>query len=157
MTNRNPEILLNQTIKKVTEDIDGFKFNTAISTLMIFVNALEKEDRISRSIYQTFLILLSPFAPHIAEELWHGMGYTESIFLASWPVADPKFLVDEEVTIVISVNGKVRANIVVLSGSDEESVKALALAHDRVKPFLEGKEIRKTVFVPDKIMNIVIG
>jgi leucyl-tRNA synthetase len=150
--------LMHRTLAMVTGSLEDFKLNTGVAALMGCLNELEKLETIPKGAWELFLLMLAPYAPHIAEELWSRLGgrNTESIFLASWPVADPKFLVDEEMTIVISVNGKVRANIVVPAGSDEESVKALALAHDRVKPFLEGKEIRKTVFVQDKIMNFVI-
>ncbi len=167
--NKNIETLLHKTIKSVTEDIEGFKFNTAISSLMILVNALEKEPEISLITYRTSLILLSPFAPHIAEELWSqlknhpstgsGSSKTEekSIFLAEWPKWDKKKIVEETVNVAVQVNGKVRAVIAVAAGSDEAAVKAQALADANVQTHIAGKNVRKVIYVPGRIFNIVVG
>lgn len=148
--------LTQRALVTVTLSLEQFKLNTGVAALMGCLNDLEKLPAIPKDAWMLFLRMLAPYAPHIAEELWHGIGNTESIFLASWPMADPAFLVDDEVTVVVSVNGKVRANIVVPSGSDETVVKAIALEHEKVKAFVEGKEIRKTVFVADKIINFVV-
>lgn len=149
--------LLHRTIKKVTEDLEELKFNTAISSLMILVNELEKADRISLSTYQASLLLLSPLAPHITEELWAGLGEKKSIFLAPWPKYDKKKIVAESVNVAVQVNGKVRAVIAVTSGTNEDDVKAQALADLNVKSHLAEKTVRKVIYVPGKIVSIVVG
>ncbi len=156
ISNKKLESLLHQTIQKVTEDIEGFKFNTAISSLMILVNAMEKEIHIPYSTFHILLTLLSPFAPHIAEEIWENMGNTESIFLEKWPEYDEKLLLEEISTVVVQVNGKVRANVQLPTGSTEEVVKEAAMADANVQAHIAGKEIHKVIFVPDKILNLVV-
>ncbi len=148
--------LLHKTIVKVTDDIDSFRFNTAVSTLMILVNALEKEPVLSLPQYSIFLKLLSPFAPHIAEELWEGLGNTESIFLSSWPEADPDFLVEDTVKIVVSVNGKVRDTFEISSDATEDDLKAKALGSEKIAKFLDGMAPKRIVVVPGKLVNIVV-
>lgn len=155
--NKELESLLHRTIKKVGEDIEEFKFNTAISALMILVNELERADRISLITYQTSLILLAPFAPHITEELWEKIGEKKSIFLAPWPKYDKKKIVAESVNVAVQVNGKVRAVIAVVSGTSEDEVKAQALADTNVKLHLADKIVRKVIYVPGKIVSIVVG
>lgn len=154
---KNIESLLHQTIKKVGEDIEEFKFNTAISSLMILVNALEKETEIQKARFETLLILLSPFAPHMTEELWTGMGEKKSIFLAEWPKYDKKKIVAESVNVAVQVNGKVRAVLAIESGMNEDEVKAMALADANVQIYLAGKSVRKIIYVPGKIVSIVVG
>ncbi|MEK7494840.1 MAG: class I tRNA ligase family protein, partial [Patescibacteria group bacterium] len=149
--------LLQKTIQKVGSDIEDFKFNTAVSSLMILVNAFEKEKILSRELYEPFLILLAPFAPHLAEELWHDLGNKESIFLAKWPEYDGSKIKEEAVTIAIQVNGKLRAVLSFAPGVSEEDVKNQALLETGVSKQIEGKEIRKVIFVPDKLMNFVVG
>ncbi|KKP96313.1 MAG: Leucine-tRNA ligase [Candidatus Moranbacteria bacterium GW2011_GWE1_36_7] len=170
------QTLLHKTIKKVSEDIENFRFNTAISQMMILVNAMEtcrsratgeKEQLLSKSHYETLLILLSPFAPHIAEELWSSFAeatadegknkYKESIFLQAWPVVDEKYLQDEEVEMVVQVNGKVRERLMVAHDVTEDEAKETALESSKVKVFTEGKEIKKIIFVPGKLINIVVS
>jgi leucyl-tRNA synthetase len=167
--NKSLETLLHKTIKSVTEDIEGFKFNTAVSSLMILVNAMEKEEKLKAESYRALLLLLSPFAPHIAEELWSqlgnhpstGSGSSEteekSIFLAEWPKWDKKKIVEETVNIAVQVNGKVRAVLAVAAGSDETAVKAQALADTNVQTHIAGKTVRKVIYVPGRIFNIVVG
>ncbi len=150
------ESLLHKTIKKVTEDIENLKYNTAISSLMILVNAMEKESQLPVASYQLLLQLIAPFAPHIAEELWSQMGNEKSIFLEEWPKYDEEKMVDEMKTIVVQVNGKVRANLSLPTGSTEEIVKTAALGDANVALYVDGKEIRKVIFVPDKILNLVV-
>ena len=150
------ENLLHQTIKKVTEDIENFKFNTAVSSLMIFINALEKEKEVSSIHYSQFLILLSPFAPHIAEELWQLLGHKKSIFLAGWPQYDAHLLKTETANVAVQINGKVRAVLVVETGSSEDDVKASALKDAKVRAHIAGKTIRKAIYIQDKILNLVI-
>lgn len=155
--NKEIEGMLHRTIKKVTEDIEDFKFNTAVSSLMILLNELEREKEISLTCYSQFLILLSPFAPHIAEELWARTGHQQSIFLSQWPKWDKKKIVAETVNVAVQINGKVRTVLAVPAGSHEAAVHALALAHAKVKVHLNGKKIRKVIYVPDKILNLVIS
>ncbi|EKE18451.1 MAG: Leucyl-tRNA synthetase, partial [uncultured bacterium] len=157
ITNKKIDSLIHKTIKKVTSDIENFRFNTAISQMMICLNALEKEENISMIHYSYFLILLSPFAPHIAEELWEKLGYKDSIFLQSWPVANEKYLQDDEIEMVVQVNGKVRDRLMVAADVNEDGIKEAALKSEKVKLFTSGKEIKKIIFVPGKLINIVVG
>ncbi len=154
---KNIESLLHQTIKKVTEDIEGFKFNTAISSLMILVNALEKESEIQKSRFQILVILLSPFAPHMTEELWHELGEKKSIFLAPWPKYGAKKIVAETTNVAVQVNGKVRTVLAIVTGTTEDEVKAQALADANVKLHIADKTVRKVIYVPGKIVSIVVG
>ncbi len=154
------QTLLHKTIKGVTEDIAEFKFNTAISKMMILTNALEKEEKVAITSFTALLKLLSPFAPHMTEELWSNvngqMSDVTSIHLSDWPKYDPAKIVDEEVTIVVQVNGKVRADFTVPTDSAEEDVKEKALSHDKIKPLTEGKEVKKVIYVKNKLVSIVI-
>ncbi len=151
------ESLLHQTIKKVTEDIETFKFNTAISALMILVNEMEKASLLQATSYKLLLLLLSPFAPHIVEELWHALGEKQSIFLATWPKYDAKKIVAETVKIAVQVNGKVRTTLLLDPKASEEAARALALADEKVKMHLADKTIRKVIYIPGKIVSIVVG
>lgn len=151
------ESLLHRTIKKVTEDILELKFNTAISTLMILVNAMEKEENISLASYHSLLLLLAPFAPHISEELWQVTGGKKSLFLEKWPMWDAKKIVEEMSVIAVQVNGKVRTTLSLATGSTEAVVKRKALADPKVKIYTDGKEIKKIIYIKDKILSIVIG
>ncbi len=148
--------LLHQTIKKVTDDINGFRFNTAVSQLMILLNALEATPSISMIQYSSFLILLAPFAPHITEELWHQMGKPESIFLAQWPSFDAALAKSDSISFVIQINGKVRDRFELPVGLTQEEVEKIAYERDAVKKWMEGKEPKKKVFVQDKILNVVL-
>jgi leucyl-tRNA synthetase len=148
--------VLHQTIKKVTEDIENFKFNTAISQLMICANELEKEEKIEKEIFENFLKLLAPFAPHIAEEIWQILGHKRSIFLTPWPKWDKKLAKEEIITLIIQVNGKVRDKIEVEADISEERAKELAISSQKIKKWIEGKEIKRVVFVPRKLINIVV-
>jgi leucyl-tRNA synthetase len=156
VTGKEVASLLHKTIKKVTEDIEELKYNTAISSLMILVNALEKESQLPVASYQLLLQLIAPFAPHIAEEIWENMGNKESIFLEKWPQYDEEKMMEDTVTVVVQVNGKVRANLLLPSGSMEEVVKEAAMADANVQTHIAGKEIRKVIFVQDKILNVVV-
>ena len=150
------EKLTHKTIKKVTEDIEGFRFNTAISSLMILVNNMEKAEKISISDYQLLIILLSPMAPHISEELWQNLGHKKSIFFEKWPEYDKKLVIEEKITLIIQVNGRVRDKIEVATNISEEETKKLTLEREKVKQWIEGKKIKKIIFVPGKLINIVI-
>ncbi|MEA3249006.1 MAG: leucine--tRNA ligase [Patescibacteria group bacterium] len=148
--------LLHKTVRKVSEDIEAFKFNTAISAMMIFLNEWSKSATGGRETAGTFLKLLAPYAPHIAEELWHELGNEKSIALEEWPKWDEALTKDEVVTLVIQVNGKLRDSLEVAAGEDEERVKEMALANEKVKGYIEGKEVKRIVVIQDKIINIVV-
>jgi leucyl-tRNA synthetase len=146
---------LNATIKKVTEDIESLSFNTAISQMMIFVNAFTNAETIPTSAMRTFLILLNPFAPHISSELWEKLKSTGDITAQAWPSYDAKFLVEDEVEIVIQVNGKVRDRMIMSMSATEDEMKAAVLANPKIMQLIAGKSIRKVVVVPKKLVNIV--
>lgn len=147
--------IVHKTIKKVTEDIENFRFNTAISSMMILVNETEKNG-ISKSNYESLLQILSPFASHMTDEIWERLGHAESIFLSEWPKYDPELIKDEEINLVIQVNGKVRDTIVVSADITEEEAKKVAMESKKIKIYTTGKEIRKIIFVAGKILNIVV-
>lgn len=155
--NPNLESLMHRTIQKVTEDIEEFKFNTAISSLMIFVNAIEKESSIQPAMFKNLLVLLAPFAPHITEELWSALGEKKSIFLAPWPKYDAKNIVAETVTLAVQINGKVRATIELDPKATESEAQKQAMADTHVQHSLQGKTVRKFIYVPGRIVNIVVG
>ncbi|OGE25589.1 hypothetical protein A3C26_03520 [Candidatus Daviesbacteria bacterium RIFCSPHIGHO2_02_FULL_39_12] len=162
--------IMHKTIKKVTEDLDSVKFNTAIAGLMEWLNYLSKKEKISEEEYKTFLLLLSPFAPHITEELWqliNGKWKMEngkwkdkkfSIHKHSWPQFDNKFLEEEEVFIAVQVNGKVRDSLLIQKDivSNKETVEKIALESPKVQKFIEGKSVKKTVYVQGRIISFVI-
>ncbi len=145
---------LHKTSKKVAEDIEQFKFNTAVSAMMIFVNTAEKEGLTQES-YETFLRLLAPFAPHLTEELYEALGHTTSIHIASWPTADPALAVDELVTIGVQINGKLRGNITLSPQASEAEALALAQADPSIAKHLIG-EPTKVVYVPGRILNLIM-
>ena len=151
------EVVIHKTIKKVTEDIQNMRFNTAISSLMIAVNEIEKYQSISKEQYQKILQLLAPFAPHFTEELWTRLGNKKSIHLSAWPKYDSKMIVDEEVTIMIQINGKLRGSFVAPANSDNQSLEKMAKENDEVKKWLDGKSIVKVVVVPKRLVNIVVS
>ncbi|MFH1255244.1 MAG: leucine--tRNA ligase [bacterium] len=151
---RRLENLLHKTIKKVSEDIEDFKFNTAISQMMIFANESEKE--ISKSDFENFLIILSPFAPHLCEELWSELGNKESIFKQKWPECDKNLIKDETINLVVQVNGKLRDNLEVSADISEEEAKKNAMESEKIKKWIDGKEILKVIFVKGRLVNIVL-
>ncbi|MBP6854862.1 MAG: class I tRNA ligase family protein [Candidatus Pacebacteria bacterium] len=148
--------LLHKVIKKITEDIEEFKFNTAISQMMILINDLDKKDSISKDDYKILLKLLAPFAPHIAEELWNEMGESSSIHLTDWPKWDDSKIVDNENLIIIQVNGKVRAEITMPSGISEDEAVSMAKDNEKVKNWISDKDIKRVIYVPGRIINFVI-
>lgn len=150
------ESLIHKTIKKVTEDIDTMKFNTAVSALMILLNNFEEQEQITKDDYRTFLILLNPIAPHITEELNEKYALGEAICKSSWPKYDIAKTVDQEKEIAVQVNGKVRATITININEDEESIKEKALTAENVKNHTAGKEIVKVIIIKGKIVNIVV-
>lgn len=145
--------LLHKTVKKVGEDMEEYKFNTAISALMICLNAIEKEDVIGQQEYNTFLKLLAPFAPHMTEELWSS---DSSVHLESWPTYDSEALLSSSNTIVIQVNGKVRGEVVILVDTPKEKIEEAALLNENVKRFIGESSVRKIIHVPGRLVNIVI-
>jgi leucyl-tRNA synthetase len=147
---------LHRTVKKVTDDIEKLHFNTAIAAMMEFTNAVYKKGELPQAEAEVFLKLLSPFAPHLAEHLWHELGHETSIGMQEWPVADERLLKDETVVIAIQVNGKVRDKIVVASDADEAAVKTAALASGKVQKHIADKEIQKVVYVPGRVMNLMV-
>ena len=154
--NKAVEILLNQTIKKVSEDIEAMKFNTAVSSLMILANKLIEVKTTNQKILEKFLILLSPFAPHITEELWQKLGHQASLLKVKWPEADQSKLKDEEVEMVVQVNGKVRAKIKLPSDISEAAAIKVAQADPNIQKYLAGQTIKKTVFVPGRLISLVV-
>ncbi len=149
--------ITHKTIQKVTEDIENLRFNTAISQMMMFVNHFTKEPRKPRVCLKPFVQLLCPFAPHIAEELWEKLGETESLAYAKWPDFDPAFVKEDAVTIAIQVLGKTRGTVEVPVGSDQAAVEKAAREIPQVTAQLEGKTVKKVIFVPGKILNFVVG
>ncbi|MDY5634895.1 MAG: class I tRNA ligase family protein, partial [Streptococcus orisratti] len=147
----------NETVKTVTEHIEDLKFNTAIAQLMIFVNAANKEDKLYVDYAKGFVQLIAPFAPHLAEELWQSLTKSaESISYVAWPTWDESKLVENDVEIVVQIKGKVRAKLVVPKDASREELEALALANDKIKVDIAGKDIVKVIAVPNKLVNIVV-
>ncbi|WP_431087762.1 leucine--tRNA ligase [Paenibacillus sp. 8b26] len=146
-----------KTLKKVTEDLDALRFNTAISQLMIFTNDAYKADRLPRAAMENFVQMLSPLAPHMAEELWQLLGHSESITYAAWPAYDEAWTVDAEVEIVVQVNGKIVQRATIAKDLDAKAMEAFALSLDNVQQALAGKTVRKVIAVPGKLVNIVAG
>jgi leucyl-tRNA synthetase len=153
---KEAERLLHQTIKKVTEDIDSLSYNTAISQLMIFLNEFSKMPKRNRKAMETFVLLLSPMAPHIAEELWQRLGHNDTLAYAPWPKYDEAKLKLDEIQIVVQINGKPRARIMVPADADKDALLAIAKAADEVKPHIDGKTIVKEIAVPGRLINIVV-
>ncbi len=151
------ERLLHQTVRKVTEDIEGLRFNTAISQLMVLVNALTPLERRPRAVIEPLVLILSPFAPHLGEELWRRLGHPESLAHAEWPAWDPARVVEDSVTIAVQVNGKLRATLELPRDVAEAEVTRVALADERVRRHLDGADVRKAIFVPNKLLNLVVG
>lgn len=146
-----------KTIKKVTEDYDALRFNTAISQLMIFINEAYKAPHIPTEAAENFVQILSPLAPHIAEELWERLGHTESITYVAWPTYNEDWTVDAEVEIVVQVNGKIVERAKIAKDMDQAGMQEHSLSLDTVKAAIEGKTIRKVIAVPGKLVNIVVG
>ncbi len=145
-----------QTVKKVTADTASLNFNTAISQMMIFINEISKLDSVPKAIWQDFVKILSPYAPHLGEELWHKLGNNESIAYVQWPVVNEDFAKDEEKTIVVMINGKLRGKFKAAPDSSDETLRSAAENNEDAKKFLEGKTIVKCVIVKDKLVNFVV-
>jgi leucyl-tRNA synthetase len=146
-----------RTIKKVTEDIENLRFNTAISQLMIFVNEAYRTDVLPRKAMEQFVQFLSPFAPHIAEELWSRLGHADTITYEPWPEYDPAWTVDDEVEIVIQVNGKIVDRIRIPADTDQSAMEELAKQSEKAAAAIAGRAVRKVIAVKGKLVNIVVG
>ena len=144
-----------ETVKKVTEDFDALHFNTAISQMMVFINAAQKAKTIPREYAEGFVKLLAPVAPHMMEEIWQVLGHDESITYAKWPTYDPAKLVESTVEIMVQVNGKLRGKFKAAKDSDKDALEKEALSLDHVQKFLDGKDVKKVIVIPNKIINIV--
>jgi leucyl-tRNA synthetase len=147
---------LHKAIKKVTEDIDRHAFNTVVSTLMIAVNELNDLNCNKRQILTDLLVLIAPYAPHFAEELWEKLGHSESITLTTWPNYDEKHLKEDAFTYPISFNGKMRFTLELDANLSKEEIEKEVLALDKTKQYMEGKSPKRIIIVPKKIVNIVI-
>ncbi|CAB4242668.1 Leucine--tRNA ligase [Methylacidimicrobium sp. AP8] len=149
--------LLHRTIRKVTEDLEQLSFHTAIAQMMILVGALTKAAVRCREVLEPFLLLLAPFAPHLCEELWSVLGHSESLTFAPWPEADERLLQEAEVQWIIQVDGKVRSRMTAGVDLTREEAEALARRRPEIAAWLEGKSVRKVIFVPGKLLNFVLG
>jgi leucyl-tRNA synthetase len=154
--NKKIEFLVHKTIKKVGEDIEEMRFNTAISAMMILLNELEKEEKITKENYEIFIKILAPFAPHMTEEIWANLKNKKSIHLESWPQYDASKLVEDTVNIMIQINGKVRGMFPVDINMDESVIKEKVIQMPEIKKWIDGKEIKKVIYIKGKVMNLVI-
>lgn len=155
--NETPDLdkVYNQTVKKVTEDFDTLNFNTAISQMMVFINDCYKQDQISKTYAEGFVKMLSPIAPHISEELWQKLGHNDTLSYEEWPTFDESLLVDNEIEIVIQVNGKLKDKIKISKDLSKDEMEAVAMDNEKIKEAIEGKTVRKVIAVPQKLVNIV--
>ena len=147
--------ILHKTIKKVEEDIENFSFNTSVSTFMICVNELTAQKCTSRAILEPLAILVSPYAPHIAEELWEKLGHSESISTVDFPIFEPKYLVESNKTYPISFNGKMKFTMELSLDLSKEEIEAAVMGHEKTVQQLQGRTPKKVIVVPGKIVNIV--
>ncbi len=148
---------LHRTIKVVTEDMERMSFNTAIARLIELNNQLVGLPAVPREVAEPFVLMLAPLVPHFAEELWERLGHAESLSAAPWPMADGRWLVEDTVEVVVQVSGKVRGRVVLPAGADEAAARAAALADPAIAKHLEGKPVRKAIYVPGKLLNLVAG
>jgi leucyl-tRNA synthetase len=148
---------LHQTIQKVTADLDDMRFNTAIAAMMEFCNHLTRLEVRPRSVLEPLVLLLSPFAPHLAEELWAALGHKRTLAYEPWPKFDPELVKADEIQVPVQVNGKVRSKVVVRADIDEAGLKKAALADERIRALIDGKEVKKVIVVPKKLVNIVVA
>jgi leucyl-tRNA synthetase len=149
--------LVHKTIRKVTKDLEAMAFNTAISAMMVLVNHLTALPELPREAAEALVLLVSPFAPHVAEDLWAKLGHAESLARAPWPTWDEALCVEDEVEMAVQVNGKVRGKVKLSRTAPEDEARAAALAAEGVAPYTDGKTVKKFVYVPGKIVNLVVG
>lgn len=148
--------LLHKTIKKVSQDTEQLEFNTAIAQMMIFINEIFQEKEIYRRLWEPFVQLISPYAPHLGEEMWEQLGNTSSVSESEWPSWEEELTKEDEVTVVLQVNGKVRAKIDMPAGTDKDALEKSALENERIQQWIDGKTVIKVITVPDKLVNIVV-
>ncbi|ERN52371.1 leucine--tRNA ligase [Alkalihalophilus marmarensis] len=146
-----------QTVKKVTEDFAALRFNVGISQMMVFINDAYKQEKLPRELMEGFVKLLAPLAPHIAEELWEKFGHNETITYAEWPTYEESLLVENEVEVVVQINGKVRAKLVIPADASRDQMEEIAKNDDKVQEAIGDKTVRKIIAVPGKLVNIVVG
>ena len=157
--------LVHTTIKRVTDDIGSrFNFNTAVSAIMELVNGMyqyrelpDHNKAVMAEAVDTLVLLLAPFIPHVTEELWQAIGHGESVHKQNWPAVDEKALVVEEATVILQINGKIRDKIVLPLNVDQAEAEKIALAQPKIADMIAGKEIKKVIVVPNKLVNIVVG
>ncbi len=149
--------IIHKVIKKIGEDVEDHKYNTAIAQMMILLNEWDKQEKVSLADYKTLLQLLAPFAPHITEEVWSKYGEKKSIHLTDWPMFDPSKVTDEEITIGVQINGKLRGEITVSKNESKESIETMALDLPKIQEYTQDKKIEKVIVVPNRIINIVIS
>ena len=147
---------LHQTIKKVTTDTERLDYNTAISAMMEYLNTVRDEQVVAREAIEPLVVMVAPYAPHFAEELWSLFGHERSIFTATWPVFDERLAAAGDVEVVLQVNGKVRGRVTLGRGASEAEVVALAMQDESVRKFVDGKALRKTVYVQDRLLSLVV-
>lgn len=147
---------LHRTIKKVTEDIEGLKFHTALAALMTFINEAYEQESLNIDVINKFILLLSPMAPHLAEELWEITGHKNTLAYEPWPEYDADLAKSLETTYAVQVNGKLRETIVVAAGSNKENVLSVVKGNEKISSYLTGKEIVKEIFVPERLVNFVV-
>ncbi len=154
--NKNLEKVYHQTVKKVTNDYETLSFNTAISQMMIFINAVYKEDTLPREFAEGFVKLLNPVAPFITEELWEMLGHKDTIANEPWPIFDEAKTIDDEVEIPVQINGKIRGKVLVSKDASKETVEEAVKANEDVKKFIDGKEIVKEIYIPGRMYTVVV-
>ena len=147
---------LHKLIKKVTEDIEVFSYNTSIPAFMVATTELAQQKCCSREVLETMLVLLAPFAPHICEELWHRLGHATTVCDAEWPSFDEKYMKEETLTLPVSFSGKTRYTIEVAADATNDEVQQQALNHESAARYMEGKQVVKVIVVPKRIVNIVL-
>ena len=152
---RHVEVKWHETLKKAHDDLESLRYNTAISALMELVNTLRDAGCADRRIVEDLVVMLAPFAPHFAEECWERLGHGASVFEEEWPEWDEALTVEESVEVAVQVGGRTRSKIVVRRGSGEELVTAAALADPTTRRFLGDRPVRKTIYVPDRVVNLV--
>jgi leucyl-tRNA synthetase len=150
-------VKLHQTKKRVTEGLEELRYNTSIAALMELMNALRANNVCDKGIARELVVMLAPFVPHFAEECWERLGHAESVFDAQWPAWDEGLVVEDRVEVVVQVNGKTRSRVQVPRDADEETVVAAALQDGAVQRFAEGKGVRKRVYVPNRLLNLVVA
>ena len=150
------EVSIHKTIKKVSDDIENMKYNTAVSSLMTLLNEYDKQDNITKGDLRVFITLLNPIAPHITEEINELQGLGPILCESKWPTYDESKIIDETFEMVVQVNGKVRGKVEVPSDATDEEMKSYALEIDNIKRYIEGRDIVKIIVVPKKLINIVI-